>query len=85
MYTRTAQKFIKGASNYQGHVHDDTEAVSRLTREFGINAGLAWASAADTIVVYGDLGMSGGMKYGIKHAEEVGQTVEYRKIRGGAV
>ena len=34
-------------------------------RELGIIAGLAWAEAADYIVVYTDLGISSGMHLGI--------------------
>jgi hypothetical protein len=49
-------------------------------RQWGIDAGLAWLLAADASVVYADLGISDGMRQGIKSAKETGLTVEYRSI-----
>ena len=49
-------------------------------RQLGINAGLAWRKVAEKIVVYIDLGISFGMNYGIKIAEEHGVSIEYRKL-----
>ena len=49
-------------------------------RQWGIDAGLAWRRVADMSVVYTDLGISQGMKYGIVLAEEQGIPVEYRQI-----
>jgi hypothetical protein len=49
-------------------------------REWGIAAGLAWGEVADATVVYVDRGISTGMKYGIKHAQEAGRPIEYRRI-----
>jgi hypothetical protein len=49
-------------------------------REWGINAGLAWAAVAEATVVYTDRGLSEGMNYGIKHALAVGRPIEYRRI-----
>lgn len=51
-------------------------------REIGINAGLAWHTAADAVVVYGDLGTSRGMRIGIDHAEASGVPVEIRSLSG---
>ena len=51
-------------------------------RQWGIDAGLAWRKVAETTVVYTDLGISGGMKYGIKAAEAAGIPIEYRRILG---
>lgn len=51
-------------------------------RKLGIDAGLAWRRVAEGSVVYIDRGMSGGMGYGIKAANEQGIPVEYRKIDG---
>jgi hypothetical protein len=55
-------------------------------REHGIQAGFAWRSAADATVVYEDLGISGGMAYGIDHANELakveGHDVEFRTLGG---
>lgn len=49
-------------------------------RSWGIDAGLAWREVAEATVVYQDLGITKGMKYGIKLAEEKGNPVEYRNI-----
>lgn len=47
-------------------------------RALGIQAGLAWAEAADATVVYMDLGVSPGMQLGIDAAEKAGRPVERR-------
>lgn len=49
-------------------------------RNWGINAGLAWGSVADATVVYTDHGISHGMRYGIRAAENDGRPVEYRTL-----
>lgn len=49
-------------------------------REHGINAGLSWKKVAHASVVYIDLGISIGMKYGIEAAEKQGISVELRRI-----
>lgn len=49
-------------------------------RSWGIDAGLAWRKVADVTVAYIDRGISKGMGYGIKAAEESGIPVEYRNI-----
>lgn len=51
-------------------------------RQWGIDAGLAWKVVADLSVVYTDYGVTKGMEYGIKAAEEAGIPVEYREILG---
>lgn len=55
--------------------------VNPLERELGIAAGLAWGVLADATVVYGDLGLSGGMRQGIADATGKGRPVEYRSLR----
>lgn len=52
-------------------------------RQWGIDAGLAWASQAQATVVYVDRGISRGMKYGIEHARRAGRPVEMRKLPKG--
>ena len=59
-------------------VLDDSDQVQRAQ---GINAGHAWLHVADAVVVYKDLGISEGMRAGIKTALFHGKKVEYRKIR----
>lgn len=49
-------------------------------REHGIQSGFAWRQCAQATVVYEDLGRSRGMEYGINHAIEIGQPIEYRKL-----
>lgn len=49
-------------------------------RQWGIDAGLAWRTKAEASVVYTDFGISRGMEYGIKAAEESGNPVEYRTL-----
>ena len=61
----------------QGILNDDIA----IERQKGIDAGLAWIDVAEATVVYEDLGISTGMKHGIKKAEEAGKPIEYRKIR----
>lgn len=49
-------------------------------RSWGIDAGLAWRAVAEGTVVYVDRGITKGMGYGIKAAEESGIPVEYRTL-----
>lgn len=49
-------------------------------RQQGIDAGLAWRSAAQATVVYTDAGISKGMEYGIAAAKAAGIPVEYRSL-----
>ncbi|KKM06921.1 hypothetical protein LCGC14_1739160 [marine sediment metagenome] len=51
-------------------------------RQQGIDAGLAWRTVAELAAVYTDRGMSDGMRYGIRAAEEAGVPVEYRALDG---
>ena len=65
---------------YNGHVSDDNDELACIGRQNAIDAGLEWGKCADKTVVYQDLGISKGMKYGIKNAEDVGRPVEYRNL-----
>jgi hypothetical protein len=49
-------------------------------RQLGIDAGLAWRKVAEATVVYQDYGISPGMEYGIRLAQERGIPIEYRGI-----
>jgi hypothetical protein len=49
-------------------------------RELGIQAGLAWGFGAKRTVVYTDLGVSRGMRYGIKRALMEGREIVFRRI-----
>lgn len=56
---------------------DDTNPEQR---KLGIEAGFAWRSVAEKIVVYTDLGISSGMQWGIEAAEKAGAEIEYRTL-----
>lgn len=49
-------------------------------RQLGIDAGLLWGQGAEKSVVYIDLGISNGMKYGVARAEKEGRPVECRNL-----
>lgn len=49
-------------------------------RELGINAGLAWVSVADKMVVYTDRGVSRGMVAAMHAAKKRGVLIELREI-----
>ena len=81
-----ADCFARNESPFASHglytrkgVLDDRDPAQRRK---GIEAGLDWASLADVTVVYQDLGISDGMKQGIKHAESMGRPVVYRFLPG---
>lgn len=65
----------------QPGILDDTNPDER---KLGIDAGLAWRTVADYSVVYADLGISPGMKYGIRAALDAGRPVQFRYIGGVA-
>lgn len=62
----------------KGFVSDNDEDC--IGRDAAIDAGLKWGSKADKTVVYQDLGVTNGMKYGIKKAKEEGRPIEYRSL-----
>lgn len=68
----------------RGYVPDNDaeDELSCVGRDAAIDAGQAWASKADYVVVYTDRGISTGMKYGIARAEKEGQVVKYRTLEG---
>ena len=61
----------------QEGILDDKKTDERC---LGINAGLAWGECAGKTVVYTDLGISEGMKLGIKMAKKLKRKVEFRKL-----
>ena len=76
--------FLRGEAAYashviyaQSHILDDYVSSERA---LGIQAGFNWGDCAEKTVVYTDLGISGGMKLGIEHAQKVGREVEYREL-----
>ena len=86
-YARLAVRdsVLRGESPIASHllytqptVLDDTVPEER---QLGIEAGLAWRSVAEATVVYADLGISQGMRYGIQKATQSGIPVEVRHIK----
>jgi hypothetical protein len=63
---------------YPGALCDDVPSE----REAGVLAGFAWREVADLTVVYTDLGISPGMRWGIDHANLTFHPIEYRTIPG---
>ena len=49
-------------------------------RKLGIEAGFEWRKVAKLTVVYTDMGISSGMKWGIKNSEKLGIPIEYRSL-----
>lgn len=58
-------------------VYDDNNPE---LRHRGIEAGLAIGQLMDKTVVYTDLGISEGMRWGIKAADAAGRPIEYRSL-----
>lgn len=75
---------MRGESPIASHLLYTQEGILRdgmpAERQLGIDAGLAWRHVADATVVYADRGISGGMAYGIRAAEDAGKPVEYRRL-----
>lgn len=61
----------------QPNILDDD---SPRERQWGIDAGLAWARVAEATIIYTDLGISRGMQYGIERAEAEGREIIYRSL-----
>lgn len=85
-YLRAAMRdcLLRGEAPFASHalymqpgVLDDTLPYERT---LGIHAGLEWGRLASKTVVYIDLGISRGMKYGIERAEQEGRPVERRSL-----
>ena len=69
--------FVSHLLYTQPDVLDDTIPEER---EHGIRAGWAWRQVAQKTVVYTDLGISGGMQYGIDDANDCRCLIEYRSL-----
>lgn len=61
----------------QPGILDDTRPDQR---QKGMEAAFFWYSAADACVVYGDLGISEGMKAGMRKANELGLQIDFRYL-----
>ena len=88
LYARACMRdsALRGEAPYASHllltqdgILDDRDPVER---QMGIDIGLTWGETAALSAVYIDRGISGGMKYGIRHARMFGRLVEYRSLYG---
>ena len=87
-YVRAAMRdcLARNESPYASHalltqdgvLNDDIPAE----RQWGIDAGLALGAKLDKTVVYTDLGLSKGMKYGIENAKKANRPIEFRTLPG---
>jgi len=69
--------FASHAIYTQPGVLDDSDPVQR---RIGIDAGFVWAKLASRRAIYVDLGISGGMIEGMRHAIGLGQEVVFRTL-----
>ncbi len=72
----------RGEAPYASHLFytqmlDDNDVYER---QQGIEAGLNISRLAEQTVVYSDLGISNGMKYGIESAVSLGRSVMERRL-----
>lgn len=85
-YARAAMRdsLLRGEAPFASHLLYAQEGVLDdlvpAERERGIEAGLALVRGFDVTVVYEDLGISDGMKRGIRRAYDQGRPVEYRRL-----
>lgn len=74
----------RGEAPYASHMlFTETNALGEFSpdeRAIGMHSGFLWGSNAVKTVVYTDLGLGLGMQQGIKSAQEVGRSVEYREL-----
>ena len=61
----------------QDNVLDDDVSEERF---MGMEAGFAWMEKADMVAVYGDRGISRGMKDGIRRAIKLNKPLEFRML-----
>lgn len=85
-YARAAVRdsLLRGESPLASHLLYTQPGIlddgNREERHMGIEAGLAWGTAAEATVVYTDRGISTGMHLGINRARLEGRPVEYRSL-----
>lgn len=86
-YARAAMRdcLVRGESPIASHLLYTQDGVLRdgdqAERELGMRAGWEWLRVVEAVVLYGDLGVSPGMKAGITRAKKAGVPVEYRSIK----
>lgn len=79
---------LRGEAPIASHLLHTQEGILRddkpEERALGIAAGLAWARAADAMVVYTDRGKSKGMLAAIEYATRLQIPVEFRRLKSAA-
>lgn len=79
----------RGESPFASHLLYTQPGVLRdevpAERVMGCEAGFSWREVAELTVVYTDLGISEGMRWGIEDAERKGHRVEYRTLPPAAL
>lgn len=73
---------LRGESPYASHkmLTDALDDQDKDQRELGIKLGFEFHKVAEKVVVYTDLGLSTGMKQGIKNAVDLNIPVEKRTL-----
>ena len=88
-YLRACMKdaLARGEAPYASHalytqpgVLDDSVPKERA---LGIEAGDLWGKCAEVTIVYGDLGVTPGMRLGVERARRDGRPVDYRLLGKG--
>lgn len=87
-YARRCVKdcLLRGDAPFASHLLYTQDGVlfdrNKEERALGIDAGLFIGLRADATLVYTDLGISLGMRYGIDAAKNAGRLIEYRQLIG---
>jgi hypothetical protein len=85
-YARDAMRdcFMRGEAPFASHLLYTQAGVldDKLPdeRSLGIGAGLLWGAHATLVVIYTDLGISGGMAAAIRRANQDMRQIEYRQL-----
>ncbi len=85
-YARAAVRdcILKGEAPFASHLLYTQAGILRdenpVERALGIEVGLVFGAVASKTVVYADLGISAGMRHGIRQAMEVNRYIEYRSL-----
>ena len=85
-YARACMRdcFMRGEAPFASHLLYTQDGILDdsilIERKKGIEAGLLWGTHAGKTVVYTDLGISDGMKKGIKRAKKEKKKVESRTL-----
>ena len=86
-YARKCMKdcFKRGEFPFASHLLYTQEGIldddNPEERKLGIAAGLMWGSFASKTIVYVDLGISEGMKIGMKNAKDAKRIIELRSLK----